>query len=432
MRHLRAHVGRCACALVCSLAVPSLALAAAPQPNSAKGTITSLNWSSFTIQTAGRQTGVIDALTLTADKITAADYPYVWGGGHAEAGVASTGDKGGPGANGRRLGFDCSGSVAAVLAGAGLWPAGSGVPSDNGVIAELLHEGLIARGPGQPPDEVTLYDDPGIHIFMNINGRFFGTSDGGGGGDRKGGPGWLYDGAADASARAYKRYHVLPSVLANKTSYGQYLTFQLGSASSLLTGFGVGDKVDVGYRPHAGEMVLRSVAYAGAKTATGTVISISPDGSTLTVETHPGKSILLSVGEPGLLDGVGVGDKVKLTYTKAAGTLTARAISVTASPQPAEATGTVTALAGDDSGFTIQTTAGQTLTFSTGADPGMLDGVSVGDQVDVTYVQVGSTLTAQELDDQTTDGGSGAGSSGSGAGGYWSGGGGVGGGSARS
>ena len=62
-----------------------------------------------------------------------------------------------------------------MLADAGVWPAGSGVPADNGVIAQLRSEHLIARGTGT----VTLYDGPGVHIFMSIEGRFFGTSDGG-------------------------------------------------------------------------------------------------------------------------------------------------------------------------------------------------------------------------------------------------------------
>ena len=154
----------------------------------------------------------------------AEDYPYVWGGGHATAGVASVGLRGGPGANGRRIGFDCSGSVAAVLAAGGLWPAGGGVPGDLGVIQQLLAEHLIAPGPGRTPTEVTLYDEPGVHIFMNINGRFFGTSDGAGGGSRKGGPGWLDDGAPDAYSRAFRQYHVLPGVLRDSTIYGHTYT----------------------------------------------------------------------------------------------------------------------------------------------------------------------------------------------------------------
>jgi hypothetical protein len=126
---------------------------------SVTGTITALSGSSFTIQTAGRQTGVINALTGAAAHVTAQDYPYVYAGSHAQAGIASIGMKG-PGYNGKRTGYDCSGSVAAVLAGAGLWPAGGGVPNDAGIIAQLLREHLITRGAGTGPVQVTLYDTP--------------------------------------------------------------------------------------------------------------------------------------------------------------------------------------------------------------------------------------------------------------------------------
>jgi hypothetical protein len=192
------------------------------------GKVIGVGSTSFTLQTNGTQVGVINALIRAATKITDEDTPYVWGGGHAEAGVPSVGIKG-PGYNGKTAGFDCSGSVAAVLAGAGLWPAGAGVPADNGVISELMADHLIAAGVGTGPDSVDLYDDPGVHIFMSIDGRFFGTSDGDGGGDAAGGAGWLDDGADDASNHAFKTYHVLPSALKQKTSWGTDYTFQLSS-----------------------------------------------------------------------------------------------------------------------------------------------------------------------------------------------------------
>lgn len=80
----------------------------------------------------------LTALAHAADAVTAGGYPYVYGGG--------------------------------------VWPAGTGIPADNGVIARLRSERLIGGGTGT----VTLYDKPGVHIFMSIDGRFFGTSDGGG------------------------------------------------------------------------------------------------------------------------------------------------------------------------------------------------------------------------------------------------------------
>ncbi len=233
-------------------------------------------------------------------------------------------------------GFDCSGAVAAVLAGAGLWPAGGPVPNDAGVIAQLLSERLIARGPGSGPSAVTLYDHPGVHIFMNIDGRFFGTSDGAGGGSAKGGPGWLYDGAPDAFNRAFKQYHVLPSVLKDSTTYGHTLTFQTGTDGSLLAGATLGADVTVTYAPGgSGTMVASALAYVGATTTSGSVTSIAADGSSFAVATPSGASLTLSPGSPGLIDGLAVGDQVQVTYTASAGTLTARAVTVTASAPPA-------------------------------------------------------------------------------------------------
>lgn len=185
---------RCIAALLGALAlsVPAAAGARAaelPAPPAAtvSGSITALGGSWFSLQSAGQRIGVINALAAAATQITNADTPYVWAGGHAEAGVPSTGSAR-PRKTRRIAGFDCSGAVAAVLAGAGLWPAGAGVPADKGVISELLAEHLITPGLSRAPAAVTLYDDPGVHIFMNIDGRFFGTSDGGGGGERPAGP----------------------------------------------------------------------------------------------------------------------------------------------------------------------------------------------------------------------------------------------------
>jgi hypothetical protein len=195
------------------------------------GTVTAINGSTFTVQTPGKWGGVVDALTSAATKITREDYPYVYGGGHAHASVASVGIPG-PGYNGHRKGFDCSGSVAAVLTAGGLWQPRSGVPNDLWMTKELLQQGLIAPGPGTGPVEVMLYDDPGVHIFMSIDGGFFGTSDGGGGGNPRGGAGWLYDGAPFAWGNVYKRYHFVPSALAGSAGASHTVTFQLGDVQT--------------------------------------------------------------------------------------------------------------------------------------------------------------------------------------------------------
>ncbi len=229
---------------------------------SVSGTISSITGSTITIQSAGTHTGVVNELVAAANKVTKQDTPYVYGGGHAHAGTASIGIPG-RGYNGHRVGFDCSGSVAAVLAGAGLWTPGSGVPSEAWMITELLGAGLIARGAGTGPVEVTLYDDPGVHIFMNIDGRFFGTSDGGGGGDARGGAGWLNDGAPLAYSPAYKRYHFLASALSGTAGAGHPITFATGAAG--LATYALGERVRVAFtEANTGVMTAASMSVLGA------------------------------------------------------------------------------------------------------------------------------------------------------------------------
>jgi hypothetical protein len=251
MKRLTAIAG----ALLTALALPAGALATQPATTSsatppaqgqASGAVIAVARGSFAIEAPAGRMSVVNALTAGANTVTAGDFPYVYGGGHAEAGIASIGIKG-PGYNGRRIGFDCSGSVAAVLAGAGVWQPTSGVPNDAGIITELLQQHLIARGAGHGATEVTLYDDPGVHIFMNIDGQFFGTSDGGGGGDPAGGAGWLDDGAPDATSHVYKRYHLLPRVIQQQTTSERILTFQTNGNASVTHGLQLGSDVHVGY-----------------------------------------------------------------------------------------------------------------------------------------------------------------------------------------
>jgi hypothetical protein len=268
-------------------------------------------------------------MTTAASTITQADYPYVYAGGHAQAGVASVGIRG-PGFNGHRKGFDCSGSVAAVLAAAGLWPAGSGVPNDAGIIATLRQARLIAPGVGRGPVEVTLYDHPGVHIFMNIDGRFFGTSDGGGGGNRRGGAGWLDDGAPDASSRAYKPFHFVTSVLRSSTNAGHIVSFEL-SALTVPAALELGDQVQVAYQESStGSLFATAIAYPGSLTVSGTVGAVSGDGSAFTLQPAAGQSLTLAVPSPTLTQDLTAGDTVEVTYTSSGSTLTARHVTITA------------------------------------------------------------------------------------------------------
>jgi hypothetical protein len=342
MRASPARIGAFLSALaVVFTAQPGLVHASSAQAGTEQvsGTIAAMSGSWFTIQVAGRRTGVVNAMVDTANALTAHDYPYAWGGGHSEAGVASAVAS----TKGHRRpvsGFDCSGSVAAVLAGAGLWPPGGPVPNDAGVIAQLLHERLIARGPGKGPVEVTLYDHPGVHIFMNIDGRFFGTSDGGGGGSAKGGPGWLYDGASDAFSVAFKQYHVLPSVLKRITTYGQALTFRTDEGASLLQTAALGDRVVVTYaRGGSATMIARALDYVGAVTTNGTVASVA-EGS-FSIRAADGSTVTFSTGASRLTESLAIGDEVEVTYTASTSELLARKIVVTANAAPAMQEGPV-------------------------------------------------------------------------------------------
>ena len=369
------------------------------------GNVVYVGPASFTIQTPGPRVGTINALTSAADAIANRDYPYVWGGGHAQAGVASVGERG-PGSNGRRVGYDCSGAVTAALAGASLWPAGSPVPTDAGVVAQLLRDRLIAPGAGRPPNEVTLYDDPGVHIFININGRFWGTSDGGSGGDRAGGAGWLSDGAMDASSRHFKRYHVLPSVLRATATYGQDYSFQFAANPVLADGLLAGDPVKVAYASSGiGTMNAAAITYTNALTASGTVAAVAADGSSITLlNAEDTANTYLTGGNRTLAASVTLGDVASLRYTTTAvakhgaPARIAHSARITAPASTLQEIGTVTTIAADGSSFTIQTQGGEQLTLWTGGNPARLRGTAIGTSVLVSFAQApGGAAIAEQV-----------------------------------
>src|SRR4051794_38079320 len=100
---------------------------------------------------------MISAMVNQANYIDGQHYSYKWGGGHANFQ--------GP--------YDCSGAVSAVLHAAGLLshPMGSG---------DFEHYGAPGKG------AVTLYANAS-HVYMSINGHYFGTSSANPGG----GAGWF-------------------------------------------------------------------------------------------------------------------------------------------------------------------------------------------------------------------------------------------------
>lgn len=118
--------------------------------------------------------GSFASMVAEADAIAAQHYNYEWGGGHGAIGVPGhgTGHGSGPG-----VGFDCSGTVSAVL-------HAGGYLNTPLVAADFMKWGL----PG--PGEVTVYASPS-HTWMSIAGREFGTgmsTPGGGAGWQTGEP----------------------------------------------------------------------------------------------------------------------------------------------------------------------------------------------------------------------------------------------------
>ena len=90
-----------------------------------------------------------DRLIATANMVSAADFPYVYGGGHEQP---------------ARFGpFDCSGSVSYVIQQAG-YKVATTVSGDIPIWK-------FPAGPGR----VTIFYNP-VHTFMRVGDRFFGTS----------------------------------------------------------------------------------------------------------------------------------------------------------------------------------------------------------------------------------------------------------------
>ena len=106
----------------------------------------------------GSAQAMIAAMVAAANKIDRAHYSYRWGGGHNPS-------FSGP--------YDCSGAVSAVLHAAGL-------------INRPMVSGEFMRWGRPGPGAVTIYANAG-HVYMSINGRFFGTTRANPGG----GAGWF-------------------------------------------------------------------------------------------------------------------------------------------------------------------------------------------------------------------------------------------------
>lgn len=239
-------------------AVTAAVAGAQPAPAQAatatiSGTVVANNGGDFTIEQPGAAAGRINKMIAYANRLAAKKYPYVYGGGHRRVQVPSTGT------SGHKKGFDCSATVAAVLAASGLWPKSREVPGDVGVIDDLLRAKVVAKGAGTGPYSVDLFDRPDEDIQMNIDGDFFGT-----GYTAKGGPAWM--GAEAASYPKYRVYHVRPSDLKNRSSYRHEVTFEYPDSAAgytLQQEISVGEKVQVTYRQSHGALIAVSASNTG-------------------------------------------------------------------------------------------------------------------------------------------------------------------------
>jgi cell wall-associated NlpC family hydrolase len=127
-------------------------------------------------------------LVASANMVSAANFPYVWGGGHEQPA--------------RFAPFDCSGSVSYVLQ-----QAGYKVPTS---VSGNIGSWGFPRGPGR----VTIFYNP-THTFMRIGNRYFGTS---GFARPGGGAGWFSTNRLPASYLAqFSEVHV-PALGANAFS----------------------------------------------------------------------------------------------------------------------------------------------------------------------------------------------------------------------
>jgi hypothetical protein len=129
--------------------------------------------------------------------------------------------------------------------------------------------------------------------------------------------------------------------------------------------------------------------------ATGTITALGT--GSLTIQTDDGQSMTFQA-DPMLLEDFSLGDDVDVSYyTDADGSLVADDVEPLddSGSDDLDAIGTVTAIAGDS--ITVQVDGSGPMTFQ--ADSDLLDGVAVGDLVDVTYFQdTDGSLVADDIE----------------------------------
>jgi hypothetical protein len=106
----------------------------------------------------------IDAAISAATSLDAANWPYAWGGGHNPQALPTRGTRPNAVTGHYEIGYDCSGSVYAVLKGAG-------ITDFSGNSGDMTRQGLPARG-----DEDIVVWANNNHAFLTLRGRDFTTS----------------------------------------------------------------------------------------------------------------------------------------------------------------------------------------------------------------------------------------------------------------
>jgi hypothetical protein len=171
---------------------------------------------------------VLQDITEAANAIAAKRYPYSWGGGHNSTFSPSLGGSQDGGGGPQVVGFDCSGSVSAVLYAAGLLTSPQ-------VAGDMLNAISKYTDPGVAPgnDGVTIFACP-THTFMKIGTQYWGTTDGGSPAPG-GGAGWDPDQATSTYLAGFQAAHIKPATLAQNYPYTYSLTGSTTAAGGLNT-----------------------------------------------------------------------------------------------------------------------------------------------------------------------------------------------------
>jgi hypothetical protein len=195
------------------------------------------------------------------------------------------------------------------------------------------------------------------------------------------------------------------------TADGSELRLHMAASTLAALNLNQCDTVAVTYHQDAELLIADSVQQTGTSTSgdcsgdggsddvVGTITAVS--GSGLTVSTEDQGAMTFTVDSPDVTDGFVVGDVVDVSYdTLGDGTLDAGDVEYVEQ----DASGTVTAVSSGS--LAVRGDGGQTETFTADPSQGIFDGVSVGDEVDVSFHQSAGQHVADVVDDQSTDAGS--------------------------